>query len=117
MQNSKFKILAIETSCDETAAAVVEVSNAEGMSPSEMPASRIAKGEFETGLEWVAESEGVARGPNIKILSNIVSSQIKLHQKYGGGFPEIASRAHAEKKIPGVEGALKKCEMGKGRVG
>ncbi len=51
-------ILGIETSCDETAAAVV----ADGKT----------------------------------ILSNVVASQIDLHAKYGGVFPELASRAHIE---------------------
>ena len=51
-------ILAIETSCDETAAAVV--------------------------LD------------GCRIKSNIVASQIDLHAAYGGVFPELASRAHAE---------------------
>ena len=51
-------ILAIESSCDETAAAVV------------------TKGSI--------------------INSNIVASQIDLHAQYGGVFPEVASRAHAE---------------------
>jgi len=67
------KILAIETSCDETAAAVIEKN-----------------------------------GKDIRILSNVVASQIKIHQKYGGVFPEIASRAHAEKIIAVVEQALGK---------
>ena len=49
-------ILGIETSCDETAAAVV------------------------------------ANGS--EVLSNIVSSQIDIHAKYGGVVPEVASRAH-----------------------
>ena len=49
--------LGIETSCDETACAVVE---------------------------------------NRKILSNIVSSSVPLHAKYGGVIPEIASRFHIE---------------------
>lgn len=53
------KILAIETSCDETAAAVVQ-----------------------DGRE---------------VLSNIISTQINLHEKYGGVVPEIASRMHVEK--------------------
>ena len=52
------RILAIETSCDETAAAIV--------------------------------SDGTT------IHSNIVASQIDLHAQYGGVFPELASRAHAE---------------------
>jgi len=51
-------ILAIESSCDETAAAVIE--------------------------------DGTV------IRSNLVSSQIDLHQKYGGVVPEIASRKHLE---------------------
>ena len=51
------KILAIESSCDETAASVIE---------------------------------------NGKLLSNIVSTQIEVHKKYGGVMPEIASRLHAE---------------------
>lgn len=55
------KILGIETSCDETAAAVLET-----------------------------------KGKSIKILSNVVSSQIKIHKKYGGVVPEVAARKHAE---------------------
>lgn len=52
------KILAIETSCDETSAAVVKDGR--------------------------------------HVLSNIVSSQVEFHKKYGGIVPEIASRKHAE---------------------
>lgn len=52
-------ILGIETSCDETAAAVVK-----------------------DGRE---------------VLSNVVYTQIPLHQPYGGVVPEVASRAHVEK--------------------
>lgn len=50
------RILAIETSCDETAAAVVE--------------------------------------DGLHIRSNLVASQIDIHRRYGGIFPEIASRQH-----------------------
>ena len=69
------KILAIETSCDETAAAVVEVSQGK-----------------------------------IKALSNIVSSQIKTHAKYGGVVPEVAARLHVEKIIPIIDKALDKAK-------
>lgn len=65
------RILAIESSCDETAAAVIE-----------------------------------ANDKNIAILSNIVSSQIDLHKKFGGVFPEIASRAHTENIITVVKESL-----------
>lgn len=61
-------LLALETSCDETSAAVVVGGR--------------------------------------KILSNIISSQIPLHQKYGGVVPEIASRKHIENVIPVVDEAL-----------
>lgn len=65
------RILAIETSCDETAASVIEKT-----------------------------------GGNLEILSNVVASQINIHKKYGGVFPEHASRAHVEKIIPVVKEAL-----------
>jgi N6-L-threonylcarbamoyladenine synthase len=55
-------VLGIETSCDETATAVVKRS---------------------------ADGKGV-------ILSNIVRSQFKDHEAYGGVVPEIAARAHVE---------------------
>lgn len=67
------KILGIETSCDETAAAVVEINN-----------------------------------NKISILSNIVSSQVDLHKKYGGVYPELASRAHLENILPAIKAALEK---------
>jgi len=57
-------ILAIETSCDDTCIAVLEIKN---------------KG--------------------IKILSNVVSSQVKLHAKYGGVYPFLAKREH-QKNLP-----------------
>ncbi|MFQ3549342.1 MAG: tRNA (adenosine(37)-N6)-threonylcarbamoyltransferase complex transferase subunit TsaD [Armatimonadota bacterium] len=62
------KILGIETSCDETSAAVVQ-----------------------DGRE---------------VLSNIVSSQIDIHQKFGGVVPEVASRRHVELILPVIEEAL-----------
>lgn len=61
-------ILGIETSCDETAAAVVE------------------------------------RGRHIR--SNVVASQIQLHQKFGGVVPEVASRRHVELIMPVIDEAL-----------
>ena len=58
----KIIFLGIETSCDETAAAVIQ-ENVDG---------------------------------SAKILSNIVSSQIKEHEEFGGVVPELAARAHVE---------------------
>jgi N6-L-threonylcarbamoyladenine synthase len=68
------RILAIETSCDETAAAV------------------IADGRH--------------------ILSNVVASQIELHRRYGGVFPEVASRQHVLSITPVVEQALAQAGLG-----
>ncbi len=66
-------VLGIETSCDETSAAVV------------------------------------MNGRNV--LSNVISSQINLHQKYGGVVPEIASRKHVEMIIPVINQALEEAGM------
>jgi N6-L-threonylcarbamoyladenine synthase len=63
------KILAIESSCDETAASLIE-------------------------------TEEHSESFEIKILSNIIASQIDIHKKWGGVFPELASRAHLETMIP-----------------
>ncbi len=60
-------ILGMESSCDETSAAVVEMQNGDGQTP-----------------------------PTRRILSNIVASQIEIHRLYGGVVPEIAGRAHIE---------------------
>lgn len=40
------------------------------------------------------------------IMSNIISTQIDLHKKYGGVVPEIASRKHVELIIPVINQAL-----------
>jgi len=61
-------ILGIETSCDETAAAVV--------------------------------------GDGHNVLSNVVSSQIDIHARYGGVVPEVASRAHVEMMTPVIAQAM-----------
>ena len=41
-----------------------------------------------------------------KILSNVISSQIPIHQKYGGVVPELASRRHMENVLPVIDHAL-----------
>lgn len=70
--------LGIETSCDETSAAVVR--------------------------------DG-------KILSNVVYSSLKQHQRYGGVVPEIASRSHLETLLPCLDAALKKARVPLSKVG
>ncbi|MBI2640832.1 MAG: tRNA (adenosine(37)-N6)-threonylcarbamoyltransferase complex transferase subunit TsaD [Candidatus Sungbacteria bacterium] len=47
----------------------------------------------------IAEFSGPQKSPKIKILSNIVSSQVKLHAKFGGVVPNLAKREH-QKNLP-----------------
>ena len=60
--------LALETSCDETSAAVLKDGR--------------------------------------QILSNIISTQVPIHRKFGGVVPEIASRQHIEYVMPIIKEAL-----------
>ncbi len=62
------RLLALETSCDETAAAVIENGRA--------------------------------------LVSSVVASQMELHARYGGVYPEVASRQHVLSIVPVVEQAL-----------
>ena len=48
---------------------------------------------------------------NNKLVANIVSTQIEVHQKYGGVMPEIASRLHLENIACVVDEALKTSEI------
>ena len=66
--NGAVKILGIETSCDETAVAVVEDGRL--------------------------------------LQSNVISSQVDIHRRYGGVVPELASRHHIIRIMPIVNEAL-----------
>ena len=66
------KILAFETSCDETSCAVVENGR--------------------------------------QVLSNIISTQVPIHKKFGGVVPEIASRHHIEDVLPVAIEALEQAQ-------
>lgn len=68
-------VLGIETSCDETAAAVVE------------------------------------GGTTLR--SNVISSQVKLHQRFGGVVPEVASRKHVENITKIIQLALDEADVTK----
>jgi N6-L-threonylcarbamoyladenine synthase len=41
-----------------------------------------------------------------RILSNVVASQVELHRRYGGVFPELASRQHVLEVVPVIQEAL-----------
>jgi len=70
---SPARILAIESSCDETAAAVIENGRA--------------------------------------LLSSVVASQMEIHARYGGVFPEVASRQHVLSIVPVIEQALSQAHL------
>ncbi|KAF0107045.1 MAG: O-sialoglycoprotein endopeptidase [Anaerolineaceae bacterium] len=67
------RILAIETSCDETAAAVLENGRA--------------------------------------LIASTVASQMDMHARYGGVFPEVAARQHVLSIVPVIEETLAKAHM------
>lgn len=73
MSGSDVIILGIESSCDDTSAAILK---------------------------------------NGEILSNIVAGQ-KVHEKYGGVVPELASRAHQQNIVPAVDTAIKEAGINK----
>lgn len=60
------------------------------------------------GIETSCDETGAAVIQNGRILSNIVSSSVLLHEKYGGVIPEIASRFHIEYINKVTKKALKK---------
>ena len=67
------------------------------------------------GIETSCDETSVAiiegKNKKVKVLSNIVSSQIDLHARYGGVVPEVAARAHIENIIPALKAALSKAKM------
>ncbi len=67
------RILAIETSCDETACAVLENGRA--------------------------------------LLGSTIASQMEIHSRFGGVFPEVASRQHVLSIVPVVEETLTKAHI------
>ncbi|MGL5268366.1 MAG: tRNA (adenosine(37)-N6)-threonylcarbamoyltransferase complex transferase subunit TsaD [Spiroplasma sp.] len=58
-------------------------------------------------IETSCDETSVAIIKDNQILSNIVSSQISLHQKYGGVVPELAARAHSDNICYVLSSALK----------
>ncbi len=52
-----------------------------------------------------------------KVLSNVVSSQVDLHARYGGVVPEIASRKHLETMTPVMSEALSAASVSLADIG
>src|SRR5690606_38128136 len=74
-------ILAIETSCDETALSIINTTDS-------------------------TESQ-----PQFEVLSDLVISQIDTHIPYGGVFPALAKREHAKNLVPLLESSLRKAGL------
>jgi len=75
------KVLGIETSCDETAVAILEIDTS-----------------------------------GLRVLSNLINSQVKIHSRYGGVVPEVAAREHILNILPVVNEALEKAGLKKGKI-
>jgi len=61
---------------------------------------------IETSCDETAASLIKIKNGKIKVLSNVVSSQIKIHQQYGGVMPEVAARNHIKNILPVINKAL-----------
>jgi len=69
-------------------------------------------------IETSCDDTGIAileapdkKGGDFSVLSNIVSSQIEVHKKYGGVFPAMAKREHQKNIIPTLKSALTEAKM------
>ena len=60
------------------------------------------------GIETSCDETSVSITDKHKVLSNIVSSSVEFHKRYGGVVPEIASRYHVEYIMPVFSKALAK---------
>ena len=60
------------------------------------------------GIESSCDETAIAITINGELKANVISSQIEVHQKYGGVMPEIASRLHLENIAVVLDEALKK---------
>ncbi|MEY2655354.1 MAG: hypothetical protein RLZZ524_2382 [Pseudomonadota bacterium] len=69
-QAAPLRVLGIESSCDETGIALVELA------------------------------DGVAGTAPARLLAHALHSQIDMHQAYGGVVPELASRDHIRRVVP-----------------
>jgi len=59
-------------------------------------------------IDTSCDETSVAVTHGRKVLSNVISSQIALHKKYGGVYPALAKRAHEERIDFVVQKAIKK---------
>ena len=68
--------------------------------------------EYILGIESSCDDTSAAVLQGTCVLSNVIASQ-KVHEKYGGVVPELASRAHQQNIIPVIDTALKDANIDK----
>jgi len=62
-------------------------------------------------IESSCDETSVAITKDGKLLSNVINTQIEVHQKYGGVMPEIASRLHCENIALVLKEAVEKADI------
>src|SRR3989338_11136078 len=55
----------------------------------------------------IIEIAGSPQRPRVRVLSNVVASQVKLHAKFGGVVPHLAKREHQKNLVPVLLRALR----------
>ncbi len=73
------RVLGLESSCDETACAVVEITGA---------------------------AAALAGSPPVVVRADVVATQTAIHARWGGVVPEVAARQHVQNVIPVIAEAL-----------
>jgi len=68
------------------------------------------------GIETSCDDTSVAVLEGSRIRSNLVSSQVKVHEKYGGVVPELASRHHLDNISWVLEEAVRQADLGDSAV-
>ena len=64
------------------------------------------------GIESSCDDTGASVVKNgAEVFSNVVGSQVKIHEKYGGVVPELASRHHLENIYYIIDSALKEAKV------
>lgn len=79
------RILGLESSCDETACAIVELAT---------------------------PPTGTLCLPRLTVRADIVASQVDLHNRWGGIVPEIAARQHIQNILPTLDSAMREAGLG-----
>ncbi|MDB4349787.1 tRNA (adenosine(37)-N6)-threonylcarbamoyltransferase complex transferase subunit TsaD [Omnitrophica bacterium] len=72
---------------------------------------------YTLGIETSCDETSVSVTKDKSILSNIVTSSVHLHSKFGGVVPEIASRFHLEYITPVLKESLRTANIGLNQIG